>query len=109
MLTWHPEGGLFRAPRLLYEKRFSLFHYPVSGSDAPEYLSAVSSPMDVATLLQRVDEGLYLSRPMFLSDVELIPANAKVGDGVGRRMGGGVGGQECEIFCGVVWWGAAGV
>ncbi|KAJ7543313.1 hypothetical protein O6H91_09G032800 [Diphasiastrum complanatum] len=64
--------------RLLYEKRFSIFHYPVIEEDAPDYRSIVKNPMDVATLLQRVDNGQYLTRAAFLQDVELIPANAKV-------------------------------
>lgn len=64
--------------RLLYEKRFSFFHYPVMDEDAPDYYSIVQNPMDITTLLQRVDSQRYLTRSAFLNDVELIPANAKV-------------------------------
>ncbi|KAH9324038.1 hypothetical protein KI387_004216, partial [Taxus chinensis] len=67
--------------RLLYEKRFSVFHYPVMDEDAPDYYSIVQNPMDVATLLQRVDNGRYLTCSAFLQDVELIPANAKAYNG----------------------------
>eukprot|EP01018_Ginkgo_biloba_P034610 Gb_05160 [translate_table: standard] len=67
--------------RLLYEKRFSIFHYPVMDEDAPDYHSIVQNPMDVATLLQRVDSGHYLTCSAFLQDVELIPANAKAYNG----------------------------
>jgi hypothetical protein len=64
--------------RLLYEKRFSIFHYPVMADEAPDYRDIVHNPMDVATLLENVDQGHYLTRAAFLQDVELIPANAKV-------------------------------
>lgn len=67
--------------RLLYEKRFSIFHYPVMDEDAPDYHSIVQNPMDVATLLQRVDSGRYLTCNAFLQDVQLIPANAKAYNG----------------------------
>lgn len=46
--------------------------------EAPDYRNVVHNPMDVATLLQRVDGGHYLTRAAFLSDVDLIPANAQV-------------------------------
>ncbi|GLJ11487.1 hypothetical protein SUGI_0168660 [Cryptomeria japonica] len=63
--------------RLLYEKRFSVFHYPVMDEDAPDYYAIVQNPMDITTLLQRVDNRHYLTCSAFLQDVELIPANAK--------------------------------
>lgn len=49
--------------------------------DAPDYHSIVQNPMDVATLLQRVDSGHYLTCSAFLQDVQLIPANAKAYNG----------------------------
>jgi hypothetical protein len=67
--------------RLLYEKRFSIFHYPVMADEAPDYRDIVHNPMDVATLLENVDQGHYLTRAAFLQDVELIPANAKAYNG----------------------------
>lgn len=67
--------------RILYDKRFSVFHYPVSDEDAPNYRSIVQNPMDVATLLQRVDCGQYLTRSAFMQDFDLIIANAKVYNG----------------------------
>lgn len=47
--------------------------------EAPDYRNVVHNPMDVATLLQRVDSGQYLTKKAFLADVDLIPANAQVG------------------------------
>jgi len=64
--------------RILYDKRFNVFHYPVSDEDAPNYRSIVQNPMDMATLLQRVDCGQYLTRSAFMQDFDLIVANAKV-------------------------------
>ena len=64
--------------RVLYDKRFSAFHYPVLDEDAPNYRSIIQNPMDVATLLQRVDSGLYITCSAFLQDVDLIVSNAKV-------------------------------
>lgn len=64
--------------RILYDKRFSVFHYPVMDEDAPNYRSIVQNPMDMATVLQHVDCGHYLTCSAFLQDIDLIVANAKV-------------------------------
>ncbi|EFJ08946.1 hypothetical protein SELMODRAFT_428490 [Selaginella moellendorffii] len=63
--------------RLLYEKRFNIFHFPVEAEEVPDYHTIVKTPMDVATLLLRVDKGHYRTRGAFMQDVELIPASAK--------------------------------
>lgn len=49
--------------------------------DAPNYHCMVQNPMDVATLLQRVDSMRYLTCSAFLQDVQLIPVNAKAYNG----------------------------
>ncbi|KAL9233207.1 hypothetical protein vseg_008232 [Gypsophila vaccaria] len=67
--------------RILYDKRFSAFHFPVSDEDAPNYRSVIQNPMDVATLLQRVDSGHYITSSDFLLDVDLILNNAKAYNG----------------------------
>ncbi|KAE8702970.1 ATPase family AAA domain-containing protein [Hibiscus syriacus] len=67
--------------RMLYDKRFSAFHYPVSDEDAPNYHSIIQNPMDIATLLQRVDSGQYLTCSAFVQDVDLIVTNAKAYNG----------------------------
>lgn len=64
--------------RVLYDKRFSAFHYPVTDEDAPNYRSIIQNPMDMATLLQRVDSGQYITCSAFLQDFDLIVSNAKV-------------------------------
>ncbi|GMH28565.1 hypothetical protein Nepgr_030408 [Nepenthes gracilis] len=67
--------------RILYDKRFIVFHYPVMDEDAPNYRTIIQNPMDVATLLQRVDCGQYITCSAFLQDVDLILANAKAYNG----------------------------
>ncbi|KAG0484917.1 hypothetical protein HPP92_008996 [Vanilla planifolia] len=67
--------------RILYDKRFSVFHYPVSDEDAPNYRTIIQNPMDVATILQRVDSGLYITRSSFIQDVDLIVSNARAYNG----------------------------
>ncbi|KAM0001852.1 putative chromatin remodeler Bromodomain family [Helianthus debilis subsp. tardiflorus] len=64
--------------RVLYDKRFSAFHYPVLDEDAPNYHAVIQNPMDMATLLQRVDAGKYITCKVFLEDFDLILANAKI-------------------------------
>ncbi|XP_052207689.1 ATPase family AAA domain-containing protein At1g05910 [Diospyros lotus] len=63
--------------RILYDKRFSVFHYPVQDEDAPNYRSIIQNPMDMATLLQLVDSGKYVTCRAFLEDFDLILTNAK--------------------------------
>ncbi|XP_057546908.1 ATPase family AAA domain-containing protein At1g05910 isoform X2 [Amaranthus tricolor] len=67
--------------RILYDKRFSAFHYPVTDEDAPNYRSIIQNPMDVVTLLQRVDSGQYITSSAFQQDVDLILSNAKAYNG----------------------------
>ncbi|XP_077227525.1 ATPase family AAA domain-containing protein At1g05910-like [Tasmannia lanceolata] len=67
--------------RILYDKRFSVFHYPVMDEDAPNYRSIIQNPVDVATLLQRVDCGQYPTCSAFLQDINLLVDNAKAYNG----------------------------
>lgn len=46
--------------------------------DAPNYRTIIQNPMDMATLLQRVDAGKYITCKEFLEDFDLILTNAKV-------------------------------
>ncbi|RYR63213.1 hypothetical protein Ahy_A04g021015 [Arachis hypogaea] len=66
---------------ILYDKRYNLFHYSVSDEDAPNYHSIIQNPMDMVTMLQRVDNGWYITRSAFLQDIDLIVSNAKVYNG----------------------------
>jgi hypothetical protein len=55
-----------------------VFHFPVSEEEVPDYRSVVHNPMDMATVLQQVDSGQYLTRASFMKDIDLIVSNAKV-------------------------------
>ncbi|OIV99431.1 hypothetical protein TanjilG_17241 [Lupinus angustifolius] len=61
--------------RILYDKRFNAFHYPVSDEDAPNYRLIIQNPMDMATVLQHVDNGHYITCAAFLQDIDLIAYN----------------------------------
>ncbi|CAN6167638.1 unnamed protein product [Urochloa humidicola] len=67
--------------RILYNKRFNVFHFPVSEEEVPDYRSVIHKPMDMATVLQRVDSGQYLTRAAFMKDIDLIVLNAKTYNG----------------------------
>ncbi|KAL4286303.1 hypothetical protein AHAS_Ahas19G0072700 [Arachis hypogaea] len=53
----------------------------VSDEDAPNYHSIIQNPMDMVTMLQRVDNGWYITRSAFLQDIDLIVSIAKVYNG----------------------------
>lgn len=67
--------------RILYNKRFNVFHFPVSEEEVPDYRSIIQKPMDMATVLQRVDSGQYLTIAAFMKDIDLIVLNAKTYNG----------------------------
>lgn len=71
------ENIFFVRYRILYDKRFNAFHYPVTDEDAPNYRSIIQNPMDVATILHHVDNGDYITSAAFLQDINLIVSNAK--------------------------------
>ncbi|KAJ6866115.1 ATPase family AAA domain-containing protein [Populus alba x Populus x berolinensis] len=73
-----PKASELTSHLMLYDKRFSAFHYPVTDEDAPNYRSIIQNPMDMATMLQRVDSGQYITCSGFLQDIDLIVTNAKV-------------------------------
>lgn len=82
--------------RILYDKRFIAFHYPVMDEDAPNYRSIIHSPMDMATVLQRVDCGKYLTCLGFLQDIDLIVSNAKTYNGEDYN-GARIVSKACEL------------
>ncbi|KAJ3681129.1 hypothetical protein LUZ60_015618 [Juncus effusus] len=67
--------------RILHDKRFGVFHYPVTEEEVPDYKTVIQNPMDMATVLQRVDSGFYLNRSSFTKDIDLIVSNAKAYNG----------------------------
>ncbi|KAF7805356.1 ATPase family AAA domain-containing protein [Senna tora] len=82
--------------RILYDKRFNAFHYPVLDEDAPNYHSIIQNPMDMATVLQHVDNGHYISCSGFLQDIDLIVTNAKAYNGEDYN-GARIVSRACEL------------
>ncbi|XP_027356349.1 ATPase family AAA domain-containing protein At1g05910 isoform X2 [Abrus precatorius] len=82
--------------RILYDKRFNAFHYPVSDEDAPNYRSIIQNPMDMATILQHVDNGHYITCAAFMQDINLIVSNAKAYNGEDYN-GARIVSRACEL------------
>ncbi|XP_074141446.1 ATPase family AAA domain-containing protein 2B isoform X2 [Sminthopsis crassicaudata] len=57
--------------RLATDKRFSIFSKPVS-----DYLEVIKEPMDLSTVITRIDKHSYLTAKDFLNDIDLICNNA---------------------------------
>lgn len=49
----------------------------MSDEDAPNYRSIIQNPIDMATILQHVDNGQYITCAAFMQDINLIVSNAK--------------------------------
>ncbi|XP_068474069.1 ATPase family AAA domain-containing protein At1g05910 isoform X1 [Phaseolus vulgaris] len=82
--------------RILYDKRFNAFHCPVSDEDAPNYRSIIQNPMDMATILQHVDNGQYITCAAFMQDINLIVSNAKAYNGEDYN-GARIVSRACEL------------
>ncbi|XP_014494041.1 ATPase family AAA domain-containing protein At1g05910 isoform X3 [Vigna radiata var. radiata] len=82
--------------RILYDKRFNAFHYPVSDEDAPNYRSIIQNPIDMATILQHVDNGQYITCTAFMQDINLIVSNAKAYNGEDYN-GARIVSRACEL------------
>jgi len=63
--------------RLLYRKQWRDFASPVDDEQLPGYSKKVKEPMDLSTLLWKVDSGTYATMDAFLKDVHLIVNAAK--------------------------------
>ncbi|KAG8124327.1 hypothetical protein E2320_019810 [Naja naja] len=57
--------------RLATDKRFNIFSKPVS-----DYLEVIKEPMDLSTIISKIDKHNYLSAKDFLIDIDLICSNA---------------------------------
>jgi hypothetical protein len=62
--------------RLLYKKQWSLFAAPITNDDLHGYRDRVTEPMDLSTLLWKVDGEKYLTVDAFLEDSHLITKSA---------------------------------
>uniref|UniRef100_A0A667YYW8 ATPase family AAA domain-containing protein 2 n=1 Tax=Myripristis murdjan TaxID=586833 RepID=A0A667YYW8_9TELE len=62
--------------RLSQDKRFKAFTKPVDLEEVPDYAEVIKQPMDLSTVLSRIDLHHYGTVKEFLHDVDLIWQNA---------------------------------
>ncbi|XP_018430857.1 PREDICTED: ATPase family AAA domain-containing protein 2B [Nanorana parkeri] len=62
--------------RLATDKRFNIFSKPVDIEEVSDYLEVIREPMDLSTIITKIDKHHYLTVRDFLLDVDLICSNA---------------------------------
>ncbi|KAM9782763.1 ATPase family AAA domain-containing protein 2B [Neosynchiropus ocellatus] len=62
--------------RLGTDKRFNIFSKPVDIEEVSDYLEVIRQPMDLSTVMTKIDTHQYLTAKDFLVDVDLICSNA---------------------------------
>uniref|UniRef100_A0AAR2ILR9 ATPase family AAA domain-containing protein 2 n=1 Tax=Pygocentrus nattereri TaxID=42514 RepID=A0AAR2ILR9_PYGNA len=62
--------------RLALDRRFKAFTKPVDIEEVPDYCTVVKQPMDLSTVLTKIDVHSYVTVKEFLHDVDLIWKNA---------------------------------
>uniref|UniRef100_A0A8C7N6L4 ATPase family AAA domain-containing protein 2 n=1 Tax=Oncorhynchus kisutch TaxID=8019 RepID=A0A8C7N6L4_ONCKI len=62
--------------RLSQDKRFKAFTKPVDVEEVPDYIKVIRHPMDLSTVLSKVDLHKYVTVREFVNDVDLIWKNA---------------------------------
>uniref|UniRef100_H3DP25 ATPase family AAA domain-containing protein 2 n=1 Tax=Tetraodon nigroviridis TaxID=99883 RepID=H3DP25_TETNG len=62
--------------RLSQDKRFKAFTKPVDLAEVPDYADVIKKPMDLSTVLSKIDLHRYGTVKEFLQDVDLIWQNA---------------------------------
>ncbi|KAL1259935.1 hypothetical protein QQF64_010512 [Cirrhinus molitorella] len=62
--------------RLAQDKRFKAFTKPVDTEEVPDYTTVIKQPMDLSTVLSKIDLHKYDTVAAFLQDVDLIWQNA---------------------------------
>lgn len=58
------------------EKKNKAFYLPVDAEEVPDYYELIKDPMDLHTMLEKVDHGMYITQEDFMKDVDLIIKNA---------------------------------
>lgn len=77
-----PKDGLIEvygssfSQRLLVFCRFFMFTKPVDTEEVPDYNMIIKQPMDLETMMTKIDMHSYLCARDFLDDVDLICQNA---------------------------------
>ncbi|GCB74482.1 hypothetical protein scyTo_0003572 [Scyliorhinus torazame] len=62
--------------RLATDKRFSIFSKPVDIEEVSDYLEVIIQPMDLSTMMMKIDNHKYETVKDFLIDINLICSNA---------------------------------
>ena len=62
--------------KIIRDRRFSLFMKPVDTEEVEDYLQVIEKPMDLETMMLKIDSCQYESAAQFLADIELIMNNA---------------------------------
>ncbi|XP_009995966.1 PREDICTED: ATPase family AAA domain-containing protein 2 [Chaetura pelagica] len=62
--------------RLAIDRRFRAFTKPVDPEEVPDYDTVIKQPMDLSTVLSKIDLHQYLTAGDFLKDIDLICSNA---------------------------------
>ncbi|XP_026114018.1 ATPase family AAA domain-containing protein 2B-like isoform X1 [Carassius auratus] len=62
--------------RLATDKRFQIFSKPVDIEEVSDYLEVIKQPMDLSTIMMKIDTHKYLAAKDFLVDIDLICSNA---------------------------------
>ncbi|XP_069461978.1 ATPase family AAA domain-containing protein 2B isoform X2 [Ambystoma mexicanum] len=62
--------------RLATDKRFSIFSKPVDIEEISDYLEVIREPMDLSTIMTKIDKNEYFTAKDYLKDINLICSNA---------------------------------
>ncbi|NXL48117.1 ATAD2 protein, partial [Podilymbus podiceps] len=62
--------------RLAVDRRFRAFTKPVDPEEVPDYDTVIKQPMDLSSVLSKIDLHQYLTAGDFLKDIDLICSNA---------------------------------
>ncbi|KAM9307742.1 LOW QUALITY PROTEIN: ATPase family AAA domain-containing protein 2 [Gastrophryne carolinensis] len=62
--------------RIAIDKRFRAFTKPVDPEEVPDYVTVIAQPMDISTMLSKIDLHKYRTVKEYLKDIDLICSNA---------------------------------
>ncbi|XP_050522030.1 ATPase family AAA domain-containing protein 2-like isoform X2 [Daktulosphaira vitifoliae] len=62
--------------KLARNKQFFMFTKPVDVEEVPDYLEIIKEPMDLETVMSKIDKHCYVCARDFLDDIDLIVRNA---------------------------------
>nr|XP_027808893.1 ATPase family AAA domain-containing protein 2 [Marmota flaviventris] len=62
--------------RLAIDKRFRVFTKPVDPDEVPDYITVIKQPMDLSSVISKIDLHKYLTVKDYLRDIDLICSNA---------------------------------